>query len=1173
MRLTAFALTRYGNFEAEHIAFDARPGTLNLVLAPNGGGKSVLRAAFCDLLFGIGGQSPMGFRYGYPGMRIMAHAIGPDGQPFSFGRRKGQGNTLIKADGSSLEPATIIRLLGRIDRSRLERLFALDTDRLRRGEADLLASDGELGPALVSGAGGTHDLRAVRKSLEETRDSLAPLRRSAQRPFYVEVEKFAEARKRKEQSLLKPDQWQKLEQARAAAELRQAEQNQVVEAESQEIARLQRIRRVRPWLAQYDIAAGWLAAHPDAPVLDPNLSGRLDDAREQVVIVEQRWKRDHDIVVHLTEQLSLTGVNDTLLANADDIDRLVEATGAARKAALDLPAVMAQADARAALVAARLREVGSTLPVERAAEAIPPRAVINHTRRLIQAYATRLEAVHTTPPIAEREQACDAIQAQLAVESEARDVSDLEALAKEIRADGDPVRRQREVWTQRVEVGGQFASMLAKVPGWASDDAALVALSPLSPDAYERFVATVDETRSHAETHLEALQAARTARDAAHATLGGFTPLVPLADEAGLVRARERRDQGWRLIYRRAFTADPPSLHEEQSFAAPLPLPLAYERAVISADSLADRRIEDAATIERVQAARAALQEAEARVQEAETRHRLAAEAQQAAERAWRQLCSRLPLGEFPAIREVRAFLAARTDVIDMRQALLAAEAAETALAANHASWTLRLATCLGEPADRPLSDLLAMADKRIVEAQQAGRNRAALEARYDAASAALTDARNRQQHAVIALAEWREDWARAMAALGRLCDEDPQVTEDVLQVLAELDQAQKEHAGLAMRVSGMQRDIAHFTKEAVRMTPGRAADDPFTRVSALRLELQQARETVKQRDLLLEQVRDAAQAAALADRQAADRQAALRAILLLAGADTVEEAKVRLVLAADRARHVADLAAAEAELVKAGDSRSLAALREEAAAIPAEDIQQSVERSAQRRNEAQAAAQEAAATASALAQQMRQAADATGATDAAADQQAAVATIGRVLEDALAHHVAAEMLERALTAVERDTEPALLRRISALFSTLTNGVYARVLTEVGDDTLTRLSLVQRDFPDERQSVRDLSEGTRDQLYLALRLAAIEAHTAGAPALPFIGDDILQTFDDDRALAAMRVLGEISQSVQVILLTHHRHVLDLASRLPAGSVHVCRIGGNALVQAAALQAS
>jgi uncharacterized protein YhaN len=58
--------------------------------------------------------------------------------------------------------------------------------------------------------------------------------------------------------------------------------------------------------------------------------------------------------------------------------------------------------------------------------------------------------------------------------------------------------------------------------------------------------------------------------------------------------------------------------------------------------------------------------------------------------------------------------------------------------------------------------------------------------------------------------------------------------------------------------------------------------------------------------------------------------------------------------------------------------------------------------------------------------------------------------------------------------------------------------------------------------------------------------------------LPFIGDDILQTFDDDRALAALRVLADLSQHTQVIVLTHHRHVLELATQLPAGAIFSCR---------------
>ena len=74
-------------------------------MALNRAGKSIIRQAFGDLLFGIHGQIPMGFRFGYNGMKLMAEAIGPDRAPFNFGRRKGQGNTLIDADGTPLPGA------------------------------------------------------------------------------------------------------------------------------------------------------------------------------------------------------------------------------------------------------------------------------------------------------------------------------------------------------------------------------------------------------------------------------------------------------------------------------------------------------------------------------------------------------------------------------------------------------------------------------------------------------------------------------------------------------------------------------------------------------------------------------------------------------------------------------------------------------------------------------------------------------------------------------------------------------------------------------------------------------------------------------------------------------------------------------------------------------------
>lgn len=73
-----------------------------------------------------------------------------------------------------------------------------------------------------------------------------------------------------------------------------------------------------------------------------------------------------------------------------------------------------------------------------------------------------------------------------------------------------------------------------------------------------------------------------------------------------------------------------------------------------------------------------------------------------------------------------------------------------------------------------------------------------------------------------------------------------------------------------------------------------------------------------------------------------------------------------------------------------------------------------------------------------------------------------------------------------------------------------------------------------------------MSDGTADQLYLALRLAGVAEYLARNEAMPFIVDDILIKFDDGRAVAALKVLAELSIKTQVIFFTHHRHLVELA---------------------------
>ena len=73
-----------------------------------------------------------------------------------------------------------------------------------------------------------------------------------------------------------------------------------------------------------------------------------------------------------------------------------------------------------------------------------------------------------------------------------------------------------------------------------------------------------------------------------------------------------------------------------------------------------------------------------------------------------------------------------------------------------------------------------------------------------------------------------------------------------------------------------------------------------------------------------------------------------------------------------------------------------------------------------------------------------------------------------------------------------------------------------------------------------------MSDGTSDQLYLALRLAALDLRRESHPQMPLVLDDVLITSDDERAANVLRALARFAEDGQVMLFTHHRHLIEVA---------------------------
>ena len=141
---------------------------------------------------------------------------------------------------------------------------------------------------------------------------------------------------------------------------------------------------------------------------------------------------------------------------------------------------------------------------------------------------------------------------------------------------------------------------------------------------------------------------------------------------------------------------------------------------------------------------------------------------------------------------------------------------------------------------------------------------------------------------------------------------------------------------------------------------------------------------------------------------------------------------------------------------------------------------------------------------------------------------------------DAIA--LAMEALEQANTTLQNRFSPALGARAAEIFSAITAGRYDRVL-------LSRdfsLSAEPAGDPVGR-SIRLLSQGAADQLYLAVRLAICDMVLPEEKRVPLILDDALVSFDDDRLHAALDYLLEESEKRQILLFSCQKREMDYLS--------------------------
>jgi uncharacterized protein YhaN len=1146
MRLKRLDLTRYGKFTDHSIDFAEREAgrpDLHIVYGPNEAGKSTALAAFLDLLYGIEPRSRFNFLHPYPVMRIGA-ALEFGGQVLELARIKRAQNDLLDAGGRPIAEASIAGQLGGIDRDSYRAMFSLDDETLEAGGESILASKGDLGELLFSASTGLADLSRALVDLRGEADGFYRYHARSGELAALKA-RLAGLKEQRDQIDTAASGYAQLVETRDLA-LRQY--NDALASRTAIQSRMDEIQRIvsaLPRLAARRAAQEKLLPLADLPDAQAGWAAALPALRANEITLAVRSEEVHRDVERKAADLAAIVVDEAALSVADRVDRLGEHQ-ARYIVAEDIPArrqEVAEVDRSIAGILARIGREGDADPHSLLFDA----ATVGGFQDLIG----KQSGVETArqKATAELDAARHRLEAALSrlaaadggASPDAATMAKLAAVVATLQA-SDHAARRRVSERTRGACKVELADRLAALRPWEGEVEQLARVSV--PDQSEVLqwktqLVSAQEQHNRCETEVERWQTEQLQLEAELDAIARIAGVVS-EEDAGAIRAT--REVAW-ADHRRALDAASADL---------------FEAALRRDDTVMQARLRHQAEIAKLQqtSQRLVVVEANAR-RSRELLATAATKLQHIRNEIGAAVTPLLPAGT--NIAQFEIWLEKRGRALETRKSLRQAERdlaeADEDAADDRRSLTAALdAAGVGYDADAGLEALRGLAQGMLD--REAG-----LKALRDATEERRLDvtAREREfatvsQRDQIWHAAWQDACTKCWLAETR---PSPAIVREILPAVADLRHALDKRASLLERIDGMEHDQRAFAGEVAAIAGelefASDSDSPLDMAKAVTDRVHQARIALTlrgNRTEALEQARE--RQGALATERAALARRVAEMTDSLAVASLAEVAEILANIDTKTALQ-AQAAAAEREILNAMRLPSIEA---------AESVLDTADRSALDTEllDLQARFADQDQRTHDLFAQHSKAVDrveAVGGDAAVARIEEQRRTVLLEIEDGARRYLTLRVgivaAEHALRAYRQQHRSSMMAHASDAFRTISRGAYSGLSSQPNKDNEILIAVAA---DGSSKIASELSKGTRFQLYLALRVAGYHEFARLRPPVPFIADDIMETFDDLRAEEALGLLAAMAEVGQVIYLTHHRHLCEIARRTcPGVQIH------------------
>jgi len=1159
MKLRTLQLKAFGRFTERMLEFDPGEANLLVVYGQNEAGKSTTLRAIRDLLFGIPERTGDGYLHGNSRLRLGGCLENRSGDSLPFVRRKGRIATLRDAqDREPLDDGVLEPFLGSVKPDVFQTLFGIDHERLRKGGEELLQEDGEIGKLLFSAAGMVALQQRVRELEARIEDLFLPNARKPQ--INTGIALLRTVRDELKRVQLTEPAWKQHGKNFRSAEKRLEEVNAQLQQQRGEQQRLTRIQQALESVSAWKEIQRNLNSLATAPLLPDDFGERREAATTALEASLPQQENARKRLQLIEEELTQVQLPESLLSGRVRIRNLQESLGSHKKAQDDRKSLVGQRQEIGRRIERLLQELerpGDLAAIEQLRLPVVERTRIqelaNEHGGVLADYEGARRAVSD---LQDKLVSCRQRLTELGPVPETRE---LRQRLRRLHAEGALESAHRKVVAALAVLESQLGVLLAQLPGWTGSLEACERLPVPGEESVQRFTRDFDE--QHRQLAMTGGKLRDLDSDERNLTqkLSDMIAAGSIPSDEELRVARERRDRGWELVLatweqREEDLAATVAWLAETGLGSDLQA--AYRHCVSLADELADRLRREADRVAEKQQwdeqHRSLLKRRQEVEQEDSTSRKRLAEF----ESDWRSLWELVGVAPLPP-EEMLGWLKKHRTIVDraadLREQQLAASNLAQQIEAARKELVPHMVSLEGGTVSTE-SSLRELLERAELACETSEGRRAELEqarSRIQELEADLSRAKSAEQQAAQVVSDWTSAWRAALAPL-RL---DPDTTSgqatQVLTQLTHLLELHDQSEGFRTRIEGIDADASAF-QTSVETLVAEVAPDLGGRSSveaagelAQRLESAVRAETRHQ--TLVSDRQTTRQT--LADAETAVREARLKLQRLCeeASCESVEQLRTAEQKSAARRSLEGQREGLSKQLRQLAGGRLIDEFLAEVDELNVDELSSQI--SSFRPLIESLEAEQTTLIGQVKEYQLKR--DQMSGGDEAAQLAERCKQIEADLEEQVRElvvlQVTRSVLDRGIEQYRKKHQGPILNRASIVFSQMTCGSFAELRAdqdEQGKPVLVGLRSADQTIV----QISEMSDGTRDQLYLALRIASVENWNQQHEPLPFILDDVLINFDDDRATAALQVLADLSVTTQVIYFTHHLHLLDLAGK-------------------------